>query len=104
MTEIASAPTVLSTASGLERVRRELLYLAGGLLLCVPAFAVAVAGFAAGVGTVVVWVGLPILVLTLRACRGFAAVERRSSEWVTGRELPPHHYRTPRGAWGCRGC
>lgn len=41
--------------------------------------------------------GLPILVLTLRACRGLAVVERRATRWATGRDLPPHHYRAPTG-------
>jgi hypothetical protein len=68
-------------------------YLLGGLPLAIVAFVIAVAGFSAGVGTLVVWVGLPVLVLTLRAARGFAVVERRSTEWATGRPLPPHHYR-----------
>ncbi|HEY0397516.1 MAG TPA: sensor domain-containing protein, partial [Acidimicrobiia bacterium] len=72
-------------------------YLLGGLPLAIVAFVIAVAGFSAGVGTLVVWVGLPVLVLTLRAARGFAVVERRSTEWATGRPLPPHHYREPRG-------
>jgi signal transduction histidine kinase len=72
-------------------------YLLSGLPLAIVAFVIAIAGFSAGVGTLVVWVGLPVLVLTLRAARGFAVVERRSTEWATGRPLPPHHYRRPRG-------
>lgn len=80
------------------RLRRGMGYLLTGLPLGLVALVVAVAGFAAGVGTLVVWLGLPILVLTLRACRGLAGVERRSTEWATGRPLPPHHYRTPTGS------
>lgn len=80
------------------RLRRGMGYLLGGLPLCIVALVVAVAGFAAGVGTLVVWLGLPILVLTLRACRGLAEVERRATVWATGRPLPPHHYRTPTGS------
>jgi hypothetical protein len=67
------------------------------LPLCIPAFVVAVAGFSAGVSTLIVRIGLPILVLTLRACRGLAEAERRATEWATGRPLPPHHYREPTG-------
>ncbi len=51
------------------------------------------AGFGLGVSTLIVWVGLPVLVATLRACRGLAVVERRATVAVTGHELPPHHYR-----------
>jgi signal transduction histidine kinase len=76
---------------------RQVGYLIGGLPLAIAAFVIAVAGFAAGVGTFVVWLGLPILVGTLAASRGLAGVERRSTEWATGRPLPPHHYRQARG-------
>ncbi|MFC7657014.1 sensor domain-containing protein [Pseudonocardia benzenivorans] len=34
---------------------------------------------------------------SLRAARGLATVERRSTEAVLGRPLPPHHYREPTG-------
>ncbi|MGH3930521.1 MAG: sensor domain-containing protein, partial [Pseudonocardiaceae bacterium] len=101
MTETASALTAPLAAdrpvTGGDRLRRGMGYLLSGLPLGVAAFVVAVAGFAAGVGTLVVWVGLPILVLTLRACRGLAVVERRVTRWATGRDLPPHHYREPTG-------
>ncbi|HLU59617.1 MAG TPA: sensor domain-containing protein [Pseudonocardia sp.] len=80
-----------------QRFWRGYGYLLGGLPLAIVALVVAVVGFAAGVGTLVVWLGLPILAGTLRACRGMAGVERRGAEWATGRALPPHHYREPRG-------
>lgn len=79
------------------RVGRDLRYLVAGLPLCIVAFVVAVAGFSAGVSTFVVWIGIPILMGTLRAARGLATVERRSTETVLGRPLPPHHYREPSG-------
>jgi hypothetical protein len=61
MTELVSAPTVPSPAvvDAAGRMRRGLAYLVGGLPLCIVAFVVAVAGFATGVGTLVVWLGLP---------------------------------------------
>ncbi|MBN9110535.1 MAG: sensor domain-containing protein [Pseudonocardia sp.] len=90
-------PTAGAGARGVARVGRELRYLIGGLPLSIVAFVVAIAGFAAGVSTVVVWVGVPVLAATLRATRGLARVERRSTETVLGRPLPPHHYRTPSG-------
>ncbi|CAA9261008.1 MAG: Two-component system sensor histidine kinase, partial [uncultured Actinomycetospora sp.] len=68
-------------------------YLLAGLPLAVGAFVVAVAGFSLGVSTLVIWIGVPILAATLWAARGLAAVERRTTERVTGRALPPHHYR-----------
>ena len=52
----------------------------------------------AGVGTLVVWLGVPLLAGTQAAARGFAGLERRRVDAVTGRPLPPHHYRTAGGA------
>ncbi|TQM10955.1 sensor histidine kinase [Pseudonocardia kunmingensis] len=94
MTEYASVP---ASGTVTHRFWRGYGYLLGGLPLCIVAFVIAVAGFAAGVGTLVVWLGLPILAGTLRASRGLAGVERRGAEWATGRALPPVHYREPRG-------
>jgi signal transduction histidine kinase len=99
MSEYASVSVAPSSAAavGSSRFWRGFGYLLGGLPLAIVAFVIAIAGFSAGVGTLVVWLGLPILVLTLRACRGLAGVERRGAEWATGRPLPPHHYRAPQG-------
>jgi signal transduction histidine kinase len=80
------------------RFRRGFGYLVTGLPLGVVAFVVAVVGFAVGVGTLVVWLGLPILVGTLALSRGLATAERRLAGWATGRPLPPHHHRPPRGS------
>ncbi len=96
MTEYVSVPAT-GTVTGANRFWRGYGYLLGGLPLCIVAFVIAIAGFAAGVGTLVVWLGLPILAGTLRASRGLAGVERRGAEWATGRPLPPVHYREPRG-------
>jgi len=87
----------LPIPTGARRLSREFGYLLAGLPVGIAAFVVAVAGFAAGVGTLVVWLGLPILAGTLRAARGLATVERRAVRWATGRELPPYYYRRARG-------
>lgn len=100
MTEYVSVPataTATAPVDGAGRFWRGYGYLLGGLPLCIVAFVIAIAGFSVGVGTLVVWLGLPILAGTLWAARGLAGVERRSTEWATGRGLPPHHYREPRG-------
>jgi len=98
MSEYVSVPApATGTVAGSTRFWRGYGYLLGGLPLCIVAFVIAIAGFAAGVGTMIVWLGLPILAGTLRVSRGLAGVERRSSEWATGRALPPVHYREPRG-------
>ena len=94
MTEHLSAPPI--AVGGASPFWRGYGYLLGGLPLAIVAFVIAIAGFAAGVPTLVVWIGVPILAGALRACRGLAGVERRSTEWATGRPLPPHYYREPR--------
>jgi signal transduction histidine kinase len=96
MTEYASVPAS-GTVSGADRFWRGYGYLLGGLPLCIIAFVIAIAGFAVGVSTFVVWLGLPVLAGTLRASRGLAGVERRGAEWATGRALPPVYYREPKG-------
>ena len=95
--EYVTAPSPAAGAVGGSRFWRGIGYLLGGLPVGIVAFVVAITGFAVGMGTLVIWIGLPVLVLTLRAARGLAVVERRSTEWATGRALPPHHYRVPRG-------
>jgi signal transduction histidine kinase len=95
--ESATAPSPVTEAVGSSRFWRGIGYLLSGLPVGIVAFVVAITGFALGLGTFVIWIGLPVLVLTLRAARGLAVVERRSTEWATGRALPPHHYREPRG-------
>ncbi|TWF82334.1 signal transduction histidine kinase [Pseudonocardia hierapolitana] len=97
MSEYAPVPAVGGPLTASQRFWRGYGYLLGGLPLAIVAFVIAVVGFAAGVGTIVVWLGLPILAGTLRASRGLASVERRGAEWATGRALPPHHYREARG-------
>src|SRR4051794_36570348 len=85
MTEYVPVPGAAGPTPAGQRFWRGYGYLLGGLPLCIVAFVIAVVGFAAGVGTIVVWLGLPILAGTLRASRGLAGVERRGAEWATGR-------------------
>lgn len=103
MTETASLLTVpkasAETGPVAHRFRRELGYLLSGLPLGVAAFSVAVTGFALGVSTLVVWIGLPILAGTLRAARALANTERRRVTAVTGRPLPSHHPRPAGTGW-----
>lgn len=51
-------------------------YLLSSFPIALPAFVITVTGFAAGIGTAVVWVGVPILAATLLAMRGLAAAGR----------------------------
>ncbi|HEX2300369.1 MAG TPA: sensor domain-containing protein, partial [Pseudonocardiaceae bacterium] len=82
----------------LARVGQDFGYLLAGLPIGIAAFVVAVVGFCLGLGLFVVWLGLPVLVGTLAAARGFARLERGRVQSVTGAAaLPPHHYPAPSG-------
>ena len=50
------------------------------------------AGLSAGLGLVVVWVGVPILIGTLFAARAFAHLERIRLRSMLGREAPTPEY------------
>ncbi|MEV4183171.1 sensor domain-containing protein [Streptosporangium canum] len=77
----------------LRRIGTDSRYLIAGFPLSIVFFVLMVAGFAAGIGTVIVWVGLPILATTLLVARGMADVERRMLPEVLGRALPRPRYR-----------
>ncbi|GAA2877903.1 sensor histidine kinase [Streptosporangium fragile] len=77
----------------LSRIGADTRYLILGFPLAIIWFVAMTAGFAAGVGTVVVWVGLPILATTLLVARGFADVERRRLPEVLGRPVARPRYR-----------
>ena len=68
-------------------------YVLIGLPLSVVSFVLLVTGLAVGIGTLVIWVGLPLLVLTLLVARGFAAIERTRVPAVLQRDLPAPVYR-----------
>ncbi len=55
---------------------RRLTYLMVGFPLSLAAFIVMMVGLPTGLGTLITFIGFPILLLTLSAARGFATVER----------------------------
>lgn len=96
---INTAPTtreeapIMSLMPLVRRTLRESAYLLSGFPLAVASFVVSVTLFSAGVGTVVVWIGVPILVLALTVAGGFADTERRLVTAATGRPMPTPTYR-----------
>ncbi|WP_250002362.1 sensor histidine kinase [Actinoplanes sp. M2I2] len=54
--------------------------------------------FFTGIGLVIIWVGLPILVLTFMVARGFAVLERARIAPVLGHPVHRPHYRSEPGA------
>jgi len=63
-----------------RRVLLDTRYTLVGFPTAVIAFALMVVGLAAGVGTAVLWIGIPLLTGTLLVARGFADAERA---WLT---------------------
>lgn len=76
----------------LPRLGRDTVYVASGFALGVLGFCVVLVGLSAGVGLVVVWVGLGVLVATVLAARGLARLERHRLVTLQGRDVPPPAY------------
>ncbi|MER5999847.1 sensor histidine kinase [Nonomuraea sp. NPDC003707] len=60
----------------MRRVLLDTRYTLVGFPTAVIGFVIMLAGFAAGLGTAIVWLGVPLLAGTLLAARGFADAER----------------------------
>ncbi|WP_248963403.1 sensor histidine kinase [Sphaerisporangium perillae] len=87
----------------LKRLGSDTRYTLLGLPLAILSFSLLVAGLSAGLGTLVVWVGLPILTVTLLAARGFADVERRWLPEILGRPVArPRYKKAPESAGWAR--
>ncbi|MBO8186676.1 sensor domain-containing protein [Streptomyces spirodelae] len=85
------APVPAPTASGRPRggrFGREVGYLLSGLPLGIAAFTLMIVGFALGVSTLILVIGLPVLAGTLAMARYLARVEADHIAVVTGRPLP----------------
>lgn len=82
-----------------RRVLLDTRYTLVGFPTAVIGFVLMVAGVAAGAGTVVVWVGVPVLAGTLMMARGFADAERGWLADVLRRPpVRPRYKPAPEGA------
>jgi signal transduction histidine kinase len=77
------------------RIGRFLAYGLIALVLGVIGFSLVIALLSAGVSTVIVWVGIPILVAGVLVGKGFAMAERVVQTSVLGTELPTPAARQP---------
>jgi signal transduction histidine kinase len=75
----------------LSQLGRDLAYLLTQLPLSVVAFSVAITLFSTAVGTVIIWVGVPLGAITLVVASWFAVLERKRLAAVTG-EAPVASY------------
>jgi hypothetical protein len=89
-----AAPALVAPGRHRHRLR------AARLPLSIVTFVLVVTGLSVGVGTLIIWIGLPLLVLTLLVARGFAAVERRRIPAVLQRDLSSPVYRRARADAG----
>ncbi|GAB3650594.1 sensor histidine kinase [Glycomyces tarimensis] len=62
--------------------------------IALPAFVISVVGFALGIGTAVIWIGVPVMAATLLTMRGLAAAGRAQIPFVIRREVPKPRYKT----------
>ncbi|GII89194.1 histidine kinase [Sphaerisporangium siamense] len=85
--------------SPFKRLGTDTRYLLLGFPLGVLSFCLLLPGLVAGIGTAVVWLGLPILAGTLLMARGFANVARSRLPEILGRPVAlPRLKRAPEGA------
>ncbi|TQS31136.1 sensor histidine kinase [Microbispora sp. KK1-11] len=83
----------------LSRLGGDTVYILVGFPLAIITFCLTVAGLSAGTGLLVVWLGVPVLALTLLIARGMGDVERLRMRAVLGRDVPRPRYPTsPPGA------
>lgn len=83
----------------IRRLGLDFAYTFSGLPLALVSFSLLVSLFAASIGTAVIFVGIPLLALTLLLARGFADLERIRLVRLTGVVAPrPRYAGPPEGA------
>ena len=82
----------------LRRLGVETGYLLLSFPIAIASFTLLVTGLSLGAGLLVTLLGLPVLLATLYAARGFAAVERTRLGWVTDTAVAPARYRSRSGS------
>jgi len=87
----APAPSA-ARPNWIQRLFRESAYSLTALPIGVLTFSLVVAGLSAGIGLLIVWVGIPILVGTLLVSRGLAALERTRLRNLLARSAPTPEY------------
>ncbi|HVV14453.1 sensor histidine kinase [Amycolatopsis sp.] len=70
------------------RAVRTIVYLIAGLALRLVEFVLTVTFLLVGIGTVVIWVGIPLLMFTTSMVRGFGDLERRFARRLLDTPLP----------------
>jgi hypothetical protein len=89
-TEIEAASR--RTPRFLDQLFRDTAYSLTALPIGIVTFTLVVTGIAVGVGTAIIWVGIPILIGTLLVSRAFAHLERIRLRTLQGRQAPTPEY------------
>jgi signal transduction histidine kinase len=97
MTTYAS-PAPSPVARLVRQLGIDTQYVLLGFPLGIITVSLFMAAFFTGLGLVVLWVGIPLMVATLMMARGFAAVERVRIGPVLGRKVPHPYYKKATGA------
>jgi signal transduction histidine kinase len=87
----------------LRRLGQDTLYILVGFPLGLITLVLCMVGFFLGLGTTLLWLGLPILAGAIMMARGFATVERARIAPVLGRRLPHPAYKRPAADAGVAG-
>jgi signal transduction histidine kinase len=97
MTTTDATPALSPSAAGhfLRRLGIDTQYVLLGFPLGLLTIVLCTALFSVGVGTAVIWVGLPILVAAMYVSRGFATVERARIGPVLDRRMQHPYYKEP---------
>ena len=99
-TTLTAAPRPLPRLPRPSVIAGDVAYLILGLPLGIVSFTVAVTGLSLAGGLLITLVGIPVLLITLLACRGLAAVERARAALVLGEPVPGAEKPWKRdGAW-----
>jgi hypothetical protein len=99
-TTFSAAPRTLPRMPRPSVIAGDFAYLILGLPIGIVTFTVAVTGISLAAGLLITLIGIPVLLATLVACRGLAAVERARAALVLGRPVAPAERTWKRdGAW-----
>ncbi len=92
------ATPAIRTTGWLSRMWRETGYLLTGFPLAIASFVILLTGLVTSVSLLIIWVGVPLAVLTLAVARVFATIER-SRLRALGMDIPRAYYRRVQPGW-----
>jgi signal transduction histidine kinase len=97
MTTIAPDATRPQYVRMLRQLGLDTQYILLGFPLGIITIVLCMVGFFLGVGLTIIWVGLPLVMVTLMMARGFATLERARIGPILGRRMPHPVYKRAAG-------